>query len=145
MSVFRGAGGGGNGGGGGGGIATDVDAVLKDSAGKEINLGPPVSLGRYTLTVDQSGADNTLAALLQAGGGTATTLSEAIEMGLSALLVTVEVADVRVAFDATDPSATGLLYGKGNTQPYVWDCADFTKVRIAGQAASATLRVHLFK
>lgn len=103
-------------------------------------FAPPVAMGRYTLTVDTTGTDNDLGALL---GGTV--LVDAIAAGLVALLVTVETNDVRVAFDNTDPSSNGLLYGKGNTQPYVWDCSDFTKLKIAGQGGSATLRVALFK
>jgi hypothetical protein len=119
------------------------------SDGQPVNFGAPACLGEYSFTVDATGSDNTLSALLATATapetGSGTTLSAAITAGLAFMLVTVETQNVRASFNSNDPSTTGMLYTKDNAQPYVWDPSDFTKVKIAGQGGSATLRVALFR
>lgn len=115
-----------------------VPVGIQDKNGAWLALGAPVSLGRYTVTSTTTGTS--LATLL---GGTV--LADAINAGASFVIATVETNDVRVAFDGSDPSSNGFLYAKANGQPYVWDISDLTQIKLAGQTASATVRVGLMK
>ena len=122
---------------GDGTFAVRFASLLLGANGEPVKTSGPADVGHYKKTLTT--AATTLATLL---GGTV--LTDAIAAGATALLVTVESNPIRVRADNNDPDpTTGLLFAKDNPQPYPFDWADLTKVRLIAVGGSATLNIEI--